>query len=383
MTRIPATSRFHLTGCCAATMLVALAGCGGSDANQTKGKPRDLRFPVAVAPVATREVRYLVTAVGAVDAFETVRITARVAGVVEKVAFAEGDTVTTDQVLVEIDPQRFRIAYASAHAAVARTQSAKTSAETSLQRRESLSAKEGAGLISDEDMQTVRAKVGSTRADLEQAQAEQAQAELNLRDALVRAPLAGVVQTRPVQTGQYVQIGTELATMLRRDPLLLRFKVPEADAGRLAIGMKTAFTITGDVRAWSAVITHVAAAADAQSRLVAVVAKVDDTERERLRPGSFAQVTIPIGMAQPAIVAPQTAVRPSEKGFVAYVVEQVDGKTVARERLLTIGMRTDDQMIEVRSGLKEGERLVITGAEALKADCDVIIDGDQPAKPAP
>ena len=56
---------------------------------------------------------------------------------------------------------------------------------------------------------------------------------------------------------------------------------------------------------------------------------------------------------------------------------------MARERLLTIGMHTDDRMVEVRSGLKEGERLVITGAEALKADCDVIIDGDQPAKPAP
>jgi multidrug efflux system membrane fusion protein len=373
MTRIPAA---------VATVLLLLAGCGGSDPNQVKGKPRDLRFPVEVAPVATREVRYQVTAVGAVDAFETVRITARVAGVVEKVAFAEGDAVGADQVLVEIDPQRFRIAFASARAAVARAQSAKNSAETSLQRRELLAAKEGAGLISEEDMQTVRAKVGATRADLEQAQAAQAQAELDLRDALVRAPLAGVIQTRTVQTGQYVQAGVELATMLRRDPLLLRFRVPEGEAGRLQPGQKLAFTVTDDTRAWSAVISHVAAGADPLTRLVAVVANVDDAERARLRPGAFAQATIPIGMAQPALVAPQTAVRASDKGFVAYVVEEAGGKALARERVLKLGMRTADGQVEVRSGLAAGERLVVTGAEALKADCEVLIDGGKTAKPA-
>lgn len=376
MTRIP-------VAVCALGLLL-LAGCGKTDPNQVKAKPRDLRFPVEVAPVATREVRYQVTAVGAVDSFETVRITARVAGVVEKVSFAEGDMVTTDQVLVEIDPQRFRIAFDSARAAVTRAQLAKASAETSLQRRELLAAKEGSGLISEEDMQTMRAKSGSARADLEQAQAEQAQAELNLRDALVRAPLAGVVQTRPVQTGQYVQVGTELATMLRRDPLLLRFRVPEGEAARIAPGMAVGFTVTDDTRVWSAAITHVAAAADAQSRLVAVVARVDDKERERLRPGAFAQVTIPIGMAKPAMVVPQTAVRASEKGFVAFVVEEVDGRSLARERVLTLGMRTDDRQVEVRSGLTAGEALVITGAEALKADSEVTVqDGGQAPKPAP
>lgn len=363
--------------------LLAATGCGKTDTNHVKGQPRDMRFPVEVAAVATREVRYQVSAVGAVDAFETVRITARVAGVIEKIAFAEGDTVTADQVLVEIDPQRFRIAADSARAVVARTQSAKSSAETSLQRREQLAAKDGAGLISDEDMQTVRAKVGSARADLAQAEAELAQAELNLRDALVHAPLAGVVQTRPVQTGQYVQAGAELGTMLRRDPLLLRFRVPEAEAGRLTPTMAVSFTVTGEVRAWSGVITHVAAAADAQSRLVAVVARVDDAERERLRPGAFAQVSIPIGMPKPAIVVPQTAVRPSEKGFVAFVVEQADGKTVARERVLKLGMRTDDRQVEVRSGLAAGEHLVVTGAEALKADSEVLLETGKPANPAP
>ncbi len=54
--------------------------------------------------------------------------------------------------------------------------------------------------------------------------------------------------------------------------------------------------------------------------------------------------------------------RPSERGFLAYVVE--DDK--AHERVLELGLRTADGMVEVREGLKPGERLVVRGAEALK-----------------
>jgi multidrug efflux pump subunit AcrA (membrane-fusion protein) len=61
-------------------------------------------------------------------------------------------------------------------------------------------------------------------------------------------------------------------------------------------------------------------------------------------------------------VIPQTAVRPSERGFLAYVVEG----DVARERELTLGLRTADGRVEVRSGVKPGEKLVIRGAEALQ-----------------
>jgi hypothetical protein len=59
---------------------------------------------------------------------------------------------------------------------------------------------------------------------------------------------------------------------------------------------------------------------------------------------------------------PQTAIRPSDRGFIAYVIEN----DTAVERVLTVGMRTADGQAEVLAGLKVGEMLVVRGAEALR-----------------
>jgi membrane fusion protein, multidrug efflux system len=170
------------------------------------------------------------------------------------------------------------------------------------------------------------------------------------------------MQTRTVQTGQFVQPGTVLGTVLRRDPLLLRFPVPEADAPRLQAGMNVSFKVTGIDHDFTAKISLVADAADPATRMVSIVAEVSDEKKDTLRPGAFADVTVPVGATENASVIPQTAIRPSEKGFLAFVVEN----GVAHERVLTLGMRTSDGRVEVRKGLSPGEMLVVRGAEPLR-----------------
>jgi RND family efflux transporter MFP subunit len=153
-----------------------------------------------------------------------------------------------------------------------------------------------------------------------------------------------------------------LSTLLQRDPLLLRFQVPESDALPLRPGVVARFNIAEDATQHEARITHVAAAASQASRMVDVTANVLNSNRPELRPGAFARVTIPIGSTRLSPVIPQTAIRPSEKGFLAYTI--VEG--IAQQRILTLGMRTADGQVEVKEGLRAGEMLVIRGAEALR-----------------
>lgn len=320
-----------------------------------------LEFPVEVQPVAARNVEYTINAVGSLDAFERVAVTARVAGAVERVLFREGQVVQKGQALVEIDPERYRLAVEAAEATLQKSQAGRAEAEAGFSRRQAASAK-NPGLIRGEEVETWRTRVQSTAAEVAQSQAALAQARLNLRDAFVRAPVAGIIQTRTVETGQYVPVGTVLATLVRRDPLLLRFQVPEQEAMPLRPGIVARFNVTEDAVQHEARITHVAAAASQSSRMVDVTAHVLNPNRPELRPGAFARVTVPIGGPRQSPVIPQTAIRPSEKGFLAFTV--ADG--VARERVLTLGMRTADGQVEVREGLQPGESLVIRGAEALR-----------------
>ena len=353
-------------------------GAGGGPGGPGGGQRPARAFPVEVEPVEARDVEYTITGVGSVAAFEEVKVTARVAGVVENVQFVEGQQVKKGQVLATIEPARYQLAVSAGRAALEKTEAARADAEAGQARRERAS-EQNPGLVPGEELETWRTRARTAAAEVSAARVALQQAQLDLREAYVRAPIAGVMQTRTVQTGTYAQPGTVLGTLVRRDPLLLRFQVAGDDATRIEIGQAVKFVPRGDSDQHSARVTHVAAVADEASRMVAITAEIDDARKDELRPGAFAQVAVPVGGNRAAPVIPQIAVRPSERGFLAFVVE--DG--AARERVLSLGLRTADGKVEVKSGLQPGERLVVRGAEALREGAPVKVAGEEAPAPTP
>jgi RND family efflux transporter MFP subunit len=351
-------------------LLIALAtsGCSRSSATreQQPKKPSEVVFPVETRPLSLARVDYRVSAVGAVEAFENVQVTARVAGVLERLHFKEGDSVKEGALLAEIEPQRYQLAVTSAQAALSRAQAAKAEAERELERAQKLAAE---GVSTGVEVNNWQTKVATAAAQEAESRAALGVASLNLRDARLKAPLPGSIQSRMVQTGQYVQPGTVIATLIRRDPMLLRFRVTEPEAARLALGMPVNFVVAGSTEPRQAKITFVAGAAETTSRMVQVAAEVPDDPS--LRPGAFAEVVVPVGANDAALAVPETAIRPSERGFIAFVVEE----GVARERIVDLGLRTPDGLVEVVKGLKAGESLVVRGGEALKEGAKVKAGG--------
>ncbi len=363
-------------------LVVASPGCrskkkGGNQ--QSLYERSKITFPVEARIVQAKPVVYTVSAVGSVEAFEKVQVTSRVSGVVDRVLFSEGNRARVQQVLVEIETERYSLGLEAAQAAYEKAEASLADAQAGLKRRESVIL-QNPGLIPGEEVETWRTKVLTARAELAQAKAALGQAKLNLDDAYVKAPFSGIIQTRTVETGQYVQTGTVLATLIRRDPLLLRFKAPESDATRMTIGMKANFKVGNSLNDFTAKIVHIAESSEEGSRMVPITAEIEDTGDEALRPGSFAEITVPVAVAILHPVVTQTAIRPSEKGFLAYVVEN----GLAVERIVQLGLRTSEGLVEVISGLKAGEMLVTRGGEALRNGYPVRIIStyDQPETPA-
>ncbi len=351
-----------------AALLSTQVACSRSEkAGQEAPRPKEMMFPVETVKLKPERVDYKITAVGSVEAFENLQVTARVAGALESLHFREGDEVKKDTLLAEIEPKRYELAVGQAKASLDRAKASRAEAERELERMGKLTAE---GVASSAELSQWQTKLATAQAEEAQAQSALSLASLNLRDSRVRAPIAGTIQTRNVQTGQYVQPGTVLATLIRKDPLLLRFKVTEDEASRLNVGMVVDFTARGGGgEKLQAKLTLVAGSAEASSRMVPVVGEVQAPGS--LRPGVFAEVSIPIGASEAALVVPQTAIRPSEKGFLAFVVEG----GAAHERILKLGLRTQKGNVEVVSGLQPEEELVVRGAEALKEGAKVRIGG--------
>ncbi len=388
--RTPRTRR----GVAAASLVLlalglAAAACGRSTAGADDVRSSPRRAKVVASPVETRSLDYTVPATGALEAYQVLDVPARVAGVIGEISFDVGQQVTPKDVLAVVDRERHLLTVREAEAGVAaaaatasRAAAQKTSAEASLKeaqanlnRREALRGRVP-GAVTVEEIETSRAAVERLGASVAEAVAqgeEAAAAEAKARaavdiarrdaeDAEIHPPLAGIVERRHVSEGQYVHPGDPVATLVDRSILRLRFRVSERDSVRLEKSMAVHFRVAAfPERSFGANLVHVEGTADPVTRMVECLADVADPPAE-LKPGFFAQVTVDVGGSVHAVVIPDRAIRATEDGYVAFVIE--GGK--AHQRKLELGLRTADGHAEVLHGLAAGEQLVIEGAGALE-----------------
>jgi len=359
-----------------------VSACGGSgDAAAPRQQRPALR--VRVAPVAVQDVVYQIKSLGQIEARDMVQVTAEVDGVASDVRFREGDHVGPGTVLLRIDPDRYRLEAERAQAVQDQSRAEQDRAGADLRRREALAQND---LLSVEELNRSRSDSARLIASVEVANAALGIARQNLQRAEVRPQAPGVIDTRTVDTGQFVRAGTVLATIVDSSRLRLRFKLSEGESLRATVGGRVTFRVAPlGPRDFTARIYHVGRIADATTRQVEVLAWVDNMGE--LKPGFFAEVTLAGEERKNALVVPEGAIQASEQGFVTYVVE--DGK--AKLRPIQQGLRTGTGIVEILSGLKPGETVVTEGSDRLDDGIPIEVvtgaepraAGNQVAPPAP
>ncbi len=362
----------------------ALAGCsrgsaqpapGGGPGAGTPGRGAGGRgvgaaIPVKAGPVLVQQVTYAIQAVGSLEAEDLVQVTAEVDGVLTEVKFREGDRVTKNTVIALIDPDRYKLEADRAEANFRRAVADGAQAEATLARREAL-AKED--LVSVEDLNQTRTANERLAAEVASAKAARDIAAQNLSRAWVKPRHGGVIDKRLVATGTFVRAGTSLATLVDLARLQLRFRVSETESLRVMKGQEAKFKVaaTGD-REFTARIYHVGEVADPASRQVEVLAWVQNPGV--LKPGFFAEVSLPSESKKDAMVVPETAIQASDRGFIAFAI--LDGKVTVRP--VELGPRTGGGNVEILSGLKAGEIIVYEGSDRITNGTAVTTEGNAP-----
>jgi membrane fusion protein, multidrug efflux system len=322
---------------------------------EKKGPPP---VPVLMAKAELRDVPLTLDLTGRAEAFESVSLKSRVDGQVQAVSFNEGRHVAQDEVLLRLDPADYEARLRQAEATLARDQAQLVKAQADVERAISLKAK---GFISDAGVDTARAAASGAEATVKADQAALDLARLQLGYTTVRAPFDGIVGARLVFPGTAVKANdTTLAVVNRVRPIFVTFSVPEKYLPRLRASMKgkggVAVSVPGDKTPMPGTVRFLDNAVDTTTGTVQMKAQLAN-DAERLSPGQFVDVSLPVETLTQAVTVPAEAIQQGPSGSFIYVVK--DDKTV--DMRMVVIAATQHGLAVVKDGLAAGETVVIDG----------------------
>lgn len=325
-------------------LAAVIAGCGGpADPKATPSADADaaLLAPSDLAVASRVDLATGVPVSGTLSPGWEAQITSPFDDVMAEVVVREGQAVGQGQVLA-----RFRDDLVSANAASAKARL--KSAAADYERQKNLLAE---GAVSQRDLEAAEA---AWRA----AQAEDASASQRLGEATVRAPQAGVVTKRSVQTGSRVGKGDPLFTIANTRSLEFEASVPSEYVRLLRPGAPVRLDVAGfDAGSIKGQVARVNAQADAATRQVKVYVNVPNGNG-RLVGGLFASGSVVTKEARKVLAVPNAAIRHEGDASYVWVVEN----GALQRKAVRAGLRDETRdLIEVLSGLAEGEQ-VVTGA---------------------
>jgi membrane fusion protein, multidrug efflux system len=356
---VPERQSFVVSALIAVLVALAAAGCSDapSDGAVSAGEPEKAEL-VEMAQVGTRDFDVTLDAVGTAYASGLVDIRPQVDGTLVEAPFVEGDPVSEGQVLLRLDDSKARASVALVQAQLDSAKAKLSVATERLGRARKLAAED---LVSREEFSTLESEQKAAAAAVREHEAEVRLAERNLEDYTLKAPISGKVGIRRVDTGNYIESGTVVTTIVATDPLEVLFTVPSKSMAGLHVGQPAQIRDTDAARTViaSGRIRVIDPRVDTETRMVSVKALVPNADG-KLQAGQFVGITLVREHRENAVVVPEDAVIPYAGKTFLFVVE---GDRASR-REIVLGERLPE-VVEVVSGLKAGETIVTRGQHRL------------------
>ncbi|MGB5806399.1 efflux RND transporter periplasmic adaptor subunit [Castellaniella sp.] len=326
---------------------------------------------VHTTTVAERDMPIRLQGLGAVQAWASVTVRARIDGQLESVGFREGEVVRQGQLIAQLDDRVQKAQLAQAVAQRARDQAQLDNARQDLTRYVEL-ARHGA--IDRKTLDTQRAQVAVLQATIQADEAQIQAARVQLDYTRITAPLTGRTGTLRVDPGNLVRAtdADGLVLINQVDPIAVSFTVPDTAfaevqaavhaAGRPGPGLAVEVYGRGQPeRLGQGELVLVDNQIDAASGTLRLKARLDNPDMA-LWPGQTVDVRLILGDRAKALVVPESAVQRGAQGLYVYVVG--DDDTVRVQTVRTVVAQ--DGLIVVAEGLSAGQRVVIDGQYKLR-----------------
>ena len=335
-------------------------------------------MPIGTATVQRGDMPITVAALGTVTPLAMVTVRTQLNGQLAEIGFQEGQMVNKGDFLAQIDPRPYQVALAQAQGQLAKDQAALANAEVDLKRYQTLVAQNS---VARQTLDTQVATVAQDKATIQSDQAAIDTQKLNLTYAHIIAPVSGRVGLRQIDAGNYVQTAspTGLVVLTEVEPISVVFVLPEDAIQDVWPEVKSgkALTVTAYNRADNKLIATGSLQAvdneiDTTTGTIKLRATFPNTD-EALFPNQFVNARLLVRTIAGATIAPVAAIQHGAPGTFVFLVKP-DG-TVAVQKVETGGAEGD--RVQIESGLKAGDVVVVDGADRLRDGSKVRISADQ------
>jgi len=316
-----------------------IASCSQNDSEEVT-QVEEKSLAVRAFLVERSSENMVKTFTGSLEGEKQAFIYAKLAESVEKVHVAEGQKVKADMVLISLDKYGPSSNYTE-------TRSVFLNSEKNYNKMEYLYQE---GAISESEFDDARTEYEVNRAAFE--------AVSRLVD--IRTPIAGTVTSINVSEGDFVNIGTELATVATTEKLRVKFGVNSSDVKYFKSGASV--IISSDVYDYEIEgrVVSVAGSADPQTRAFQIEVLLDNIEG-LYKPGMFVRISVVVEKLENVILIPRKAVLVLDEKPIIFAV--VNNRAASRS--VTLGPEVDGQIV-IYNGLNENDTLVTLGQDYLE-----------------
>lgn len=362
-------ARKALAGVVAATMLMAVAGCGGQ---KNAGTPQPTL--VKSMQVIKRDTPLIYDYTGFVEAQQEMNLVSQVSGQITGKYFNGGETVQAGQVLYSIDPRTYQANVLNAQANLANAKAALANAAMDAERYIRLYEQSA---VSKQTMDNAIMQRDQARASVNAMEALLRNAEIDMQETNVVAPFTGRIDTTALEVGNYAMAGqTVLATISNTDPVFVKFSIAEPEYlklssahdnnGQASLDNLSIVLSDGSTYELKGKVAEVNRGISDNTGTLTIRALFDNPQR-KLLPGMFAHVQAVGGIRENALLIPQRAVVELMYKKFVYVIGD-DNKVNMKE--ITVGPIVG-RMYMVESGLDGSENIVVEGTGKLRQGSQV------------
>ncbi len=343
-------------------LLIALPGCQDGEKEQGKeaaAKPTPVRVLKLVPSTITRSLRYDADVRGELELNILPLVTERIV----EMKVEEGDRVRKGQVLALVRADSLSDSVRSAKAAIAAAQADRNSLGRELARQRKLLQR---NVVSQAQVDQMNSRLKAAEANIARLKAMASQAKTLRQNALVRAPVRGVVGRRYLEKGDLASPSRPMFTIVQMDRVELRIEVSEGDLADIRAGMTAMVEVRRfPGRSFAGKVKRISPTIDRRTRTARVEVVVPNSKHE-LMPGMLARVKVLVEQRVGTIVVPYASL---------LVTMGADGKAEHRsfivagdkavERAVKPGIM-DGGRVEILKGLALAEELVTRGHHLLE-----------------